>query len=280
MNKIKSYLKLIRVKHYVKNVLIFIPIIFANAITRANVKSTVLGFIAFSLMASTIYIINDIRDVKNDRLHPVKKNRPIASGAVSIFEANVIAIIMFIAALVINYFVKNHIVSYSLLLTYFSLNLFYSFGLKKRPIVDIMLLVSFYILRVYYGGTIVGVGISDWLFLTITFASLFLAFGKRRNEYLKSKDTRDVLKLYTKDFLDKFMYMSLALTLVFYSLWVIEQGVKYLSFSVLIVFTVFLKYSLIVEGESDGDPIEVLSKNKSLLLWGVFYILFVYLLMR
>ena len=97
---------------------------------------------------------------------------------------------------------------------------------------------------------------------------------------MKSKDTRDVLRLYNKDFLDKFMYLSLALTLVFYSLWVIEQQISYLSFSVLILLIIFLKYSLIVEGESDGDPTEIVFKNKSLLVWGFIYIIFMFLMMR
>ena len=280
MKKVKLYLKLIRVKHYIKNILLFIPIVFANAITRSNVKALAFGFLAFSFMASAIYIINDIRDKKNDSLHPTKKFRPIASGEVSILEANIIAFLMFTLSLGLNYFVKNQIMSYTILIIYFSFNLFYSFGLKNRPIIDIMLLSSFYILRIYYGGVIIGVSISNWLFLTVTFAALYLTFGKRRNELVKSIDTRSVLKFYNREFLDKFMYLSLSLTLVFYSLWVIEQQIEYLVFSVLIILIIFLKYSLIVEGESDGDPIEVIFKDKSLLLWGLIYAVFIFLLMR
>ena len=280
LKKIKAYLKLIRVKHYIKNVLIFVPIVFARALTRSNIKATVFGFTAFCFMASVIYIINDIRDVQNDRLHPTKKNRPLASGEIKMGTAKVLAFLMFVLSLAMNYFVKEKTISYSLLITYFCLNLFYSFGLKKKPVVDIMLLVSFYILRIYYGGIIIAIDISDWLFLTVTFAALYLTFGKRRNEFIKSKDTRDVLKFYSKEFLDKFMYLSLALAIVFYSLWVIEQQIKYLSFSVLILFTIFLKYSLIIEGDSDGDPTEVVFKDKILIVLGVAYLAFVYLLMR
>ncbi len=280
MKKLMAYLKLLRVKHYIKNTLIFIPAIFAHVLTRSNVKSAFIGFLAFCFMASVIYIVNDIKDVENDKLHPTKKNRPIASGEISIAEANILAVIMFMLSLIMNYFVKERIISYTILLIYFSFNLFYSFGLKKKPIIDIVLLVSFYILRIYYGGFIIGVSVSDWLFLTVTFAALYLTFGKRRNEYMKSKNTRDVLKLYSKEFLDKFMYLSLALTLVFYSLWVIEQQISYLSFSVLILLIIFLKYSLIVEGESDGDPTEIVFKNKSLLVWGFIYIIFMFLMMR
>ena len=280
MKKIIIYLKLIRVKHYIKNMLLFIPIVFSHAITRSNVKAACFGFLAFSFMASTIYIINDIKDVKNDRNHPTKKNRPIASGEVSMVKAGVIAVLMFTLSLVMNYFVKEKVLSYTILFSYFSFNLFYSFGLKNKPIVDIMILVSLYILRIYYGGAIVGVDISDWLFLTVTFGAAFLTFGKRRNEYMRSIDTRHVLKYYNKEFLDKLMYLSLALTLVFYSLWTIEQEVKHLSISILLLFIIFLKYSLIVEGDSDGDPTEVIFRDKSLLFMGLLYLLVMFGLMR
>lgn len=276
----KAYIKLIRVKHYIKNVLLFAPVFFARALTKSAIKEATIGFFAFSFMASSIYIINDIKDVKNDRNHPSKKNRPIASGEVSILEACLIALFMFLLSLGMNYFVKEKVLSYSILITYFCFNLFYSFGLKNKPIFDIILLDSFYILRIYYGGSIVGVNISDWLLLTITFAAYYVTFCKRRNEFIRSKDTRYVLRYYNKDFLDKFMYLSLALTLVFYSLWAIEQNIKYLSLSVLMVFAIFLKYSLIVEGESDGDPTEVIFKNKSLLLWGLLYLVVMFIIMR
>ena len=280
MEKIKTYLKLIRVKHYIKNIILFIPMLFANALTKSNIKQATIGFIAFSFMASFIYIINDLKDYKNDINHPTKKNRPIASGKISKTNAMIVAVLMLILSLVINYFLRVKTLSYSLLIIYLCFNLFYSFGLKKKPIVDILLLVSFYILRIYYGGVIVGVKISDLLFLTITFASLYLTFGKRRNEFMKSKDTRDVLKYYNKDFLDKFMYVCLALTIIFYSLWTIEQNIKYLSFSVIIVLAIFLKYSLIIESDSDGDPTDIIFKDKAIILLGVIYLAFMLYFMR
>ena len=280
VEKIKNYLKLIRVKHYIKNILLFVPMFFAHSLTRASLKESLIGFVSFSFMASVIYIVNDIKDLKNDINHPTKKNRPLASGKVSKKEAYIIALILFVLSLLMNYFVKERILSYSFLITYFCLNLFYSFGLKKKPIVDIFLLVSFYILRIYYGGSIVGVHISDYLFLTVAFAALYLTFGKRRNEFIKSKDTRDVLKYYNKEFLDKFMYLSLALTLIFYSLWAKEQNVEYLTFSVLLVLAIFLKYSLIVESDSDGDPTEIIFKDKTILMLGALYFAYMLYFMR
>ena len=275
-----DYIRLIRVKHYIKNIILFIPILFANALTKSNIKQVVIGFMAFSFMASFIYIINDLRDYKNDINHPVKKNRPIASGKISKSKAMIVAVIMLLLSFGMNYLLRVKVWSYSLLITYLCFNLFYSFGLKKKPIVDILLLVSFYILRIYYGGVVVGVKISDLLFLTITFASLYLTFGKRRNEYMNSKDTRDVLKYYNKDFLDKFMYVSLSLTIIFYSLWTIEQNIKYLSFSVLFVLTIFLRYSLVIESDSEGDPTDIIFKDKVILATGFLYLIFMLYFMR
>ncbi len=102
------------------------------------------------------------------------------------------------------------------------MNVLYSAGLKNIPIVDVVILALGFILRIYYGGAIIEVPISSWLMLTITAASLFLGFGKRRNELLKGTKTRKVLQAYNYNFLDKIMYLFLSLTLVFYSLWTID----------------------------------------------------------
>lgn len=280
LGKMKSFFRLIRVKHYIKNILLFAPLFFAHKMTKGLILKELVAFFAFSFMASAIYIINDIKDANKDRLHPTKKYRPIANGEISVFKAIIIAIIMILLSLLFNYFTNSSINSYLILALYFILNIAYSFKLKHEPIFDIFLLASFYILRLYYGGVVVGVNISDWLFLTVMSASFFLTFGKRRNELMRSSDTRSVLKYYNKDFLDKFMYLSLTLTLVFYSIWTIEQEIKYLIISIPLLFAIFLKYALDVEGESDGDPIEVLLKDKKLISLCVLYMGLMFGLMR
>ena len=281
LKKIKTFLKLIRLKHYIKNILLFVPLFFAHKMTKGLMMKEIIAFFSFSFMASTIYIINDIKDVNKDRLHPTKRNRPIASGDISVFKAIVIAFVMGLLSLLLNYFTDSSSKSYLILILYFILNIGYSFRLKHEPIFDIFLLASFYILRLYYGGVVVDVNISDWLFLTVMSASFFLTFGKRRNELMRSSDkTRSVLKYYNKDFLDKFMYLSLTLTLVFYSIWTIEQEKKYLIISIPILFAIFFKYALNVEGESDGDPIEVLLKDKLLISLCILYMGLMYGLMR
>lgn len=271
-----KYLKLMRVKHYLKNVLVALPVIFAGvALQPTNIFKTLIAFITFSLTSSIIYIINDIRDVEKDRKHPVKKKRPIASGEVSIKAAVILAILLFVATIAILYF-SNLLFNYGVivLLVYFLLNLGYSFGLKDIPLVDITILASGFVLRTLYGGLLLNIDLSNWLFLTVLSGSFYMALGKRRNELIKleGKETRKVLKYYTKEFLDKNMYMFLSLSIVFYSLWsTLGVDNRFFKFSSILVILILMKYSLNVEQDSLGDPIEVILGDKILIILAFIY---------
>ena len=147
-------------------------------------------------------------------------------------------------------------------------------------ILDIVLLATGFILRVYYGSSIVGVSVSNWLFLTILNASLFLGLGKRKKELINNKESRKVLAEYNEAFLDKFQYLSLCLTIVFYSLWTIEQSVKYMYLTIPLLIIIFMKYSLNIEKNDEGDPTTILYQDKSLLiLCGIYGIIMLVLLM-
>ena len=271
----KKYFKLCRVNHYIKNGLIFLPLLFAKKMFSLDFINVLYGFIAFSLISSVVYIVNDIMDIESDRLHPVKKNRPLASGQVQTNKALVIALFLLGIALIFNYLTAGFSFSVlALLLLYLVINILYSIGLKNIVLMDIILLVFGFIIRVYYGASIINVNVSNWLYLTVMSAAFFLAFGKRRNEILKSgNNTRKVLVVYNKDFLDKNMYMCLALTIAFYSLWAIEQNVQYLIITVPFVMLIFMRYTMIIEGDSHGDPTDVLLKDRILkfllLLFGI-----------
>lgn len=271
----KATLKLLRVKHYIKNILIFIPFVFGTNLGLHKIENMLVAFFAFSFMASTIYILNDIRDVEKDKLHPVKKNRPIASGKVSKGTALIIAIMLLVASLVLNFLASNSISSYIWLGIYFVLNVLYSCKLKEIPIIDIAVLVAFYIIRVYYGAAVAAVPVSSWLFLTVMSAAMFLAFSKRRNE-LKRKGTssREVLKFYSLKFLDKFMYMSLAVTTVFYSLWAVEQANKCFAYTIPLLLMIFVRYCFVVETTDNDDPVEIVTKDKMMLVFEILYVLF------
>ena len=137
---------------------------------------------------------------------------------------------------------------------------------------DIVILVSGFLIRVIYGGLIVNVEVSGWLYLTVMSAAFFFALGKRRNEIGVNDGTRDVLKFYSREFLDKNMYVFLALLNTFYALWCLDSVNKdRLIWTVPIVLIICMKYSMDIEGDSDGDPIEVLFHDKALLILCAFY---------
>ena len=271
----KKYLYLMRVHHYIKNILIFMPLIFSGNLTdRRKFTATLLGMIAFSLVTSAVYIINDIRDAEKDRMHPTKKNRPIASGAVTPFHAVVLMVFILIAAVVLLVVSDATAGSYALVFLYLFINVAYSMGLKDVPLLDVTILASGFLLRVLFGAVLTGTEVSEWLYLLS--GAFYFSLGKRRNELQKKKDgdTRKVLKYYTRDFLDKNMYMCLALLNTFYALWckdITNAGMEYAMWTVPIVILICMKYSLTVEGNSEGDPVEVLLHDRVLMALCVVY---------
>lgn len=274
----KEYIKLIRLKHWIKNLLIFLPLICSKDYSIHKFIVTFLAFLSFSFMSSVIYIINDIKDKEKDKLHPRKKNRPIASGKIKSEKAIIVAIFLFLISITLN-LISTNIFSKSilLLLAYFIINLGYSLGLKNIAILDVTLLASGFILRVYYGATICNIEVSNWLFLTILSASFYMGLGKRGKEYANNKDVRGVLKDYDETFINDFMNITLALIIVFYSLWAMEQTNKYIIFSVPLLIIIFMEYSLIMKKSEEGDPITILFKNKSLILTVFLYIVVMFL---
>ena len=276
----KDFIKLIRFKHYIKNALIFAALLFSGQmLVPEKLRDCALAFISFCLVCSAIYIINDIRDKDRDARHPKKKDRPIASGRISVKAAVITAVVCLILSGICFAFVFNP-AALILLLVYVVINLLYSFGLKKIPLVDVTILVAGFLIRVVYGAVITGIEVSGWLYLTVITVSFFMAFGKRRNELKQegSDDTREVLKGYSLNFLDKSMYLCLAMANTFYALWTMDNATvehynsNRILFTVPVVLLITLKYSLNIEKEtSDGDPTEVLFHDKALLALCLLY---------
>lgn len=268
----KEYVRLLRPKHYIKNILIPLPLVFSGRLLEpALLRMAVLGVLAFCLLASIIYIINDIHDVAQDRQHPTKCHRPIASGAVSVRQAYITALILLAALIVLGLYSHFPPIGWGCLALYLAINIGYSRGLKNIPILDVVLLISGFLLRVLFGSVITGIEISGWFYLTVTSAFFYMGLGKRRNELLRQSDTsRKVLQYYNEAFLSRNMQMCLGLAIVFYSLWSVDAsthpdtGVR-MMWTVPLIICICLKYSLTIEGDSDGDPVEVICKDKVLL---------------
>ncbi len=286
MKKLKSYVKLLRIKHYIKNLLVFLPLVFSKQFFQVPLLlSALLAFLAFSFMASGIYIVNDIRDVNKDRHHPTKCKRPIASGEVKVGGAVVLAVLMFVVSFGVNFFAaKNSAFSWCMLTIYLVLNVLYSFGLKKIPILDVAILASGFLIRLLYGSAVTGIELSNWFYLTAIAACFYLGFGKRRNEFnIESTEKREVLKRYTYNFLNTNMNMCMTLALVFYALWTLDisasQGNANIIWTVPCLMLVVLKYNHDIDSKYDGDPIEVILKDPILFIMVAAYMLLMFALL-
>ena len=185
-----DFLKLIRFSQWPKNFLIFLPFIMANEYSYLNIYTGIIGFFIFSLAASTVYIFNDLLDLPLDRIHPTKKNRPIASNSVSKNKAKFILLTLMITSLYFG-FINNVIL---ILLVYFFLNILYTLVVKKIKFLDIILLSSFYIIRIYFGGELTEIENSIWLYIFSILAFMSLVILKRVNEIKKLiTETRNII---------------------------------------------------------------------------------------
>lgn len=276
---VKKYFYLLRIRHYIKNLLLFIPLFFGGQFLRAESMISVLkGFLAFSFTSSAVYIVNDLCDYSNDKKHNTKKNRPIANGQISKFSSSIVLFCCLAIVVLISFSIGNFSAA-MILASYLIVNLGYSFGLKKIPIFDIFILASGFVLRIYYGACLSNTEVSKWLFLVVITGSLYMGLGKRRNELRQGEGTRHVLKYYNDAFLDKNMYVQFALSIVFYALWAIDFPNQYVSWSIPVFILIMMCYSLSAERNVDGDPVEIILHNKPLIILLVLYCAFIFSLL-
>lgn len=280
----KKYFELLRVKSYIKNFLIFIPFIFSGKVKgNFDISVLILSFFAFSFSASFVYILNDLFDCEKDKTHPVKKNRPITSGKISKELAIFIAVVLLVVSALFSYSIN--LTSLLVLFIYIVLNLLYSIKLKKVPVVDLLCLSLCFILRVIYGGVIFDVTISGWLYLTTLSAAFYFGIGKRKNELKINNDfaesnTRDVLKIYTENYLESVSNVFLATTIVFYSLWIISGNFSIymntycLYISIIELIVVMLIYHLDICSEKCGEtPVDIVFEDKVVMSCGIIFVL-------
>lgn len=263
--KIGIYLKEMRIKSWLKNAFVFLPIIFSLELFEWNklLDAGILA-LAFCLISSAIYVLNDISDVEKDRKHEVKKHRPIASGEISFPCAWILWIFLTLAGFGMALWVNLQ--SVFLILTYVIINILYSKWLKTKVLIDCFCIAAGFVLRVLVGGTIVSAGVSDWMFLTVIALSLFMAFGKRRGELCSYSggETREVLENYKMNFLDGVVFMCAALSMVFYSLWSISQEAKMVYTVPIVLFIVIRYLFLVFTGRAEGDPTTLILSDKTL----------------
>lgn len=278
-----------RPKQWAKNLLVFAGLVFDRQLTNGPaLLITAQGFILFCLLASTVYILNDLADIEADRQHPRKKERPIASGQL---PGNVAigAVLLFTGlALVLGFRLSA---GFALIAaTYLVLNVAYSNWLKHIPIIDVIVLASFYVLRVAAGVTLIDVQrFSPWLYVFTSFLALFLGIAKRRaelNTQPSGQNSRRVLEGYTPAFLDQLLQIVLSLAILTYSLYTFSApnlpGNHAMMLTIPFVIYGFFRYLYLVHVQGSGEaPEEILFSDRpiqaSLALWGlsilfIFYI--------
>lgn len=270
----RNYFILLRPKNWIKNILVFIPLFFSLNTSVDGYFKLAIGFICFCLVSSCVYIINDLNDLEQDKMHPEKKNRPLAAGLIRPINAKIVSAILFCLAICLNIFLCNKIFTSTngIIFGYLIINILYSKGLKNFPIIDIFILSGCFILRLFYGSELVSVPVSNWLFLTTLSGTLFLGIGKRQKELGKG-NVRLVLESYTESFLEKFSTICLGLTIIFYSFWVMNQDNNILYLSIPLVIFILMQYTLLLEKEKSGDPTTIFFKSKVTIISSVLYVI-------
>jgi 4-hydroxybenzoate polyprenyltransferase len=276
-----SLFHLIRPAHWIKNVFVLVGLLFGRAIFKPEfVVAAIFAFIAFSLMASFVYVINDLADVEADRLHPVKRNRPIASGAVSPSQAKILAAFLLTAALPVAWLASP--IVFAIVMTYGVMNLAYSFGLKDIVVLDVFIIATGFMLRILAGTVGIGIDPSKWLIVCGLMLTLFLGFAKRRAELAQTgnKTQRRVLEHYSLKLLDKFIGIMASATIITYSLYTVAPETvkqhhtdKLIYTSPVVIYGLFRYLYLLYQQKLGEDPVTDLFRDLQLLLtalvWGL-----------
>ena len=277
-------LKAIRPRQWVKNVLVFAAPVAALGDDRyvydyrEVLVKVLLAFVVFSLAASSVYLINDARDVEADRAHPTKRFRPIAAGVVPPWLAYWMAAALAAASLAVSWMVTPDLAM--VMAIYISIQLAYCFGLKHQPVIDICIVSSGFLIRAIAGGVAAEVPLSQWFLLMMAFGSLFMAAGKRYAELqlaeLTGAKIRRSLESYTSSYLRFVWTLSATALVLCYGLWAFERdGTGDTSWFVIsmIPFTVaILRYAVDVDGGMAGEPEEIALKDRVLQLLALAWI--------
>ncbi len=284
-----NLIKTLRPKQWAKNLFIFTALVFDRKLTdKQALLHTLAGAALFSLVASAVYIFNDIADREADQQHPTKKNRPIASGKLTIKAAWSIGIILLLISLPLAYLLSPAFLVICVI--YFILNLAYSTKLKHIPLIDVLVLASFYLLRVISGTTLIEVKrFSPWLYVVTSLFALFIGLGKRRAELvLQAKESggiRPVLDGYSISLLDQLITIVSGTTIVAYSLYTFSAPNLPDNHSMMLTIPFALygifRYLYLIQAGEGGAPEDIALSDRPLqaaiLLWILLVLLVFYL---
>lgn len=279
-----SYFRVLRPYQWIKNGFVFAPLLFsANYTDTGAWILAFIAFISFCLVSSSVYILNDIKDVKSDRLHPQKKKRPLASGELRTGAAFTLSVSLFLLALLLSFALLPLQVSY-ILLAYLGIQVSYTLFLKDIAIVDVFVISSGFVLRLFVGACAIDVLLSPWIIVCTYFSAIFLGFNKRAGEIYYFKKTfnktveaqgavkplnqektpfiRNSLKGYNLTLLSQFNNISACATIVSYALYCVEMGHRiekpFLIFTLVFVVFGFFRYLQFVTTQEEGEQPEII----------------------
>jgi decaprenyl-phosphate phosphoribosyltransferase len=284
-----NYLALLRVDQYVKNLFIFLPLFFALKITQVDLLlNNLIAFVCFSLIASAAYILNDYKDIEEDKKHPVKRFRPLTAGRIGHRKAFIIMAFFAVISLAVSLYIGINL--FLILLAYFVLNVLYSLGLKHVPILDLFIISGGFVFRILAGAEVSGVEASKWIILMIFLLALFLGFAKRRDDILLSMSGHQARKNidgYNLEFVNAGMIIMAPVILVSYisytvSPQIIDQfNTQYLYLTVLFVILGILRYMQLTFVENNsGNPTKILLTDRfiqiTIIFWFVTFVILIY----
>ncbi|MFM7068447.1 MAG: decaprenyl-phosphate phosphoribosyltransferase, partial [Actinomycetes bacterium] len=271
-----------RPKQWAKNVLVFVAPVAAGIIdVPYRVRWTLMAFVAFCLVSSATYLLNDVLDVASDRQHPTKRRRPIASGVVPVPAAIVAAVVCFVlgvlVALSVNTTLAGVVVGYAVLTTA------YSMWLKTIPVLDVVVLSAGFILRLLAGAYAAAVPVSEWFLIISCFGSLFVASAKRYAEKRELGDDaatlRPTLGEYSLEYLGFLRSVSVAAVLISYCLWAVERSKDdarptFILLTIVPFLIAILRYALLVDQGKGAAPEEVILSDRQMQVMGVIWAVF------
>ena len=293
MKFITPYVKLLRPAQWVKNIFVWLPLFFSgNVLQDTYFESTLWAFVAFCLLSSAIYCFNDIMDVAADREHPVKRRRPLASGQMSRGAAvtEMLLLLAAVMAIAVRQFASIP-AAWIILAVYLALNLGYSLGLKRIPIVDVFIIALGFVLRLAMGGVVCGIWLSPWIVCLTFLLTLTLAFAKRRDDLLlykqRGKELRRSVRDYNLPYMDQVLGLLGAITMVCYIIYSVSPDVEsrmgshYVYISSIFVLAGILRYlQITLVHEQSGSPTRTFLTDGFLLTcmacWVAFFVVLLY----
>ncbi|HEV7451314.1 MAG TPA: decaprenyl-phosphate phosphoribosyltransferase [Pseudonocardiaceae bacterium] len=279
-NPVTGLVRTMRPRQWLKNVLVLAAPFAGGYLFQLHVLTAVgIAFVAFSLAASGVYLVNDVQDVEADRAHPTKRNRPIAAGVVAPQLALTVAVLLFVAAIGVSFLASTDLAIVTVV--YIAVQIAYCLWLKHQPVVDIAIVASGFLLRAIAGGAAAAIELSQWFLLVAAFGSLFMVAGKRYAEIRLAERTgakiRKSLERYTASYLRFVWTLSATVLIMTYGLWAFQLSQinhsRWPIISLVPFVLAVLRYAVDVDGGNGGEPEEIALSDRVLQVLGGLLVL-------